>query len=213
MRRRDETRRHTRAPSGRRRQAASRDEAKEETRQALIAAGRAAFTAQGLDAPSLDSICERAGYTRGAFYVHFRDRADFIVAVMEATLHRFMDDVIASGHGGLDLERTVRSFTRAVEDRALPPSAVPAHQILTACARSEDVRKKYVALVEEGVARLTVAVEDGQHAGTVRRDVDARQVATILVGLVLGLQTALDVGVPFDTKAAAAGVLRLLERT
>ncbi|MBM4360960.1 MAG: TetR family transcriptional regulator, partial [Deltaproteobacteria bacterium] len=52
----------------------SRAEASQETRDALIEAGMAAFASEGLDAPSLDSICERAGYTRGAFYVHFKDR-------------------------------------------------------------------------------------------------------------------------------------------
>ena len=55
---------------------------KRETRAALLDAGLAEFAAHGLDTPSLDAICARAGFTRGAFYVHFKDREDFVVAII-----------------------------------------------------------------------------------------------------------------------------------
>jgi AcrR family transcriptional regulator len=45
-----------------------RELAKQETREAVIRAGMAAFTEEGVDLPSLDAICARAGFTRGAFY-------------------------------------------------------------------------------------------------------------------------------------------------
>ena len=50
-----------------------RDAAKKETRSALIRAALKLFHEEGFDGPSLDAICARAGYTRGAFYVHFKD--------------------------------------------------------------------------------------------------------------------------------------------
>src|SRR4051812_40727719 len=61
----------------------TREETKQRTREALVEAGIALFAEQGLDGPSLDAICERAGFTRGAFYVHFRDRDELLQAVME----------------------------------------------------------------------------------------------------------------------------------
>src|SRR5882672_9036667 len=79
----------------------SRDDAKRETREALIAAGVSIFTEQGLDTPSLDAICARAGYTRGAFYVHFKDRDEFIKVVMLETLEGFMNAMIATGDAAL----------------------------------------------------------------------------------------------------------------
>src|SRR4249920_604423 len=91
-----------------------RELAKQETREALIRAGMAAFTEKGVDLPSLDAICARAGYTRGAFYVHFRDRADLLVAVVEHAMTAFMDTVIATGGAGHDLERTIDRFAAAV---------------------------------------------------------------------------------------------------
>src|SRR5437762_11352292 len=73
---------------------ASRRQAMAATREALIDAGMAAFGAEGLDA-SLDGICARAGYTRGAFYVHFRDRDDFLVAIMDRVGEEFLAALFA----------------------------------------------------------------------------------------------------------------------
>src|SRR5580765_489599 len=78
----------------------SRETAKQETREALIRAGMDLFGEQGLDTPSLDAICERAGFTRGAFYVHFRDRDDFLEAVMQETGASFLDAVLGTGDAG-----------------------------------------------------------------------------------------------------------------
>ena len=61
------------------------------TRQALLAGRAAELIEHGLDAPSLDAICARAGFTRGAFYVHFKDRDDFLVAVTDWALSGIVD--------------------------------------------------------------------------------------------------------------------------
>src|SRR4051794_38148701 len=98
----------------------SRDDAKRETREALIAAGVSVFSEEGLDTPSLDSICARAGYTRGAFYVHFKDRDDFIMAVMSEALSSFIDAIIATGDAALDLQKTIDTFVGAVKAGAFP---------------------------------------------------------------------------------------------
>src|SRR5215212_2654399 len=82
------------ATSGPASQPSTREQAKAETREALIMAALDEFAAHGLEAPSLDAICARAGYTRGAFYVHFKDRGDLLIAVVEHALTHFMDSVI-----------------------------------------------------------------------------------------------------------------------
>ena len=73
-----------------------REESKRMTRQALLEAGLEEFVERGLDAPSLDAICARAGFTRGAFYVHFDNREDFIVQLMEWVGLRFLDTIVTA---------------------------------------------------------------------------------------------------------------------
>src|SRR6266545_6764537 len=81
-----------------------REQAKQETREALILAALSEFSERGLSAPSLDAICARAGYTRGAFYVHFADRDELIAAVMEKVTGVLLDALIATGDAAMDLE-------------------------------------------------------------------------------------------------------------
>jgi AcrR family transcriptional regulator len=188
-----------------------RDVAKQETREALIAAGIAAFREEGLDTPSLDSICARAGYTRGAFYVHFKDRDDFQIAVMSSVVQGFLDAMIATGDAALDLQKTIDTFVGAVTTKALPMhGGVPFHQVLASCARSSRIRQRYVEVLREAVARVANAVEEGQGAGTVRKDVAAPHLAMILIGIVSGVQALLELEYPLPFEAAAEDLSKML---
>jgi AcrR family transcriptional regulator len=195
-----------------------REESKAETRDALVRAAAAEFSERGLDAPSLDAICARAGFTRGAFYVHFRDREDLVAAVMERALGAFFDAIIAGG-GADDLERSVRRFEDAVvgiarlrgerRARARVPG-VPFYRVLEACDRSEDLRERFVALLGEAARRVAEATAAGQRAGKVRDDVAPATLAALLVTLALGYVVELEAGMPIDAAAARRALLALV---
>lgn len=195
-------------PSDRR---GARERAKEASREALLRAGLELFAAEGLDAPSLDTICARAGYTRGAFYVHFRDREDFLEAVLGRVLEGYVATIVRTGSPG-DLAATVERFHAALADDGrgdpLSPAGGALHLrlLLDGCRRSEAVRTRFVAGFELAAAALEAVVEDGQGAGAVRADLSPRATARLLVTLVLGLLAVRQTGVAYDE---AAGVLEL----
>jgi len=181
------------------------------TRAKLIEAATELFAEQGLTKPSLDAICERAGYTRGAFYVHFDNRDDLIGAVIEQVMGSFIEAIIAAGEAGADLAMIVRTFTQAVETGAFPfPSSVRSHQVLEACARSETLKHKYVELLNRARTRLTDTVRRGQEAGTIRRDAPPDAVAQLLLATVLGVEVASELSVPYDADAVGELVLAML---
>jgi len=182
----------------------------QETRDALLAAGMALFAEQGLDGPSLDALCARAGFTRGAFYVHVADREDFIVAVMERATATFLDAMVAA-EGGLDVGLVVEAFAAAVGGGGFPVfGQVPLHQALAACARSPRLRARYQALLAEARRRLAQATREGQRRGTIRPDVDAETVSGLLLAVALGVGTLMEFEAPFDAAAHGAAVLALL---
>jgi AcrR family transcriptional regulator len=200
--------------------ASARELSKQETREALLRAAMAEFAEHGLDAPSLDAICARAGFTRGAFYVHFRDREDLVAAVMERVLGAFLDAVVARGEAADErsLAATVERFAAAVAgphdarargDAALSPSdawrapAVPLHQVLAACARSPDLRRRFVSILEEAIRRVANAA---RHEG----QGDADGLAALLVLTALGVRAALDLDLALDVRAVRDAALRLL---
>ncbi len=195
------------------RKTATREETKQQTRAALIDAGIALFASQGLDV-SLDAICDGAGFTRGAFYVHFADRDAFLEVVMERLGAQFLDAVLGvAGDEDAGLAGTAARFFRAVAMNEYPlmrEGGVRPHQLLDACARSPAIRERYVALAEESVARLVKIVRADQRAGRVRDDMDARTIATILLAAIIGVQTMNDLRMPVDLARTGLATLRLL---
>lgn len=202
----------------------ARDAGKQETREALVAAALAEFGERGLDTPSLDAICARAGYTRGAFYVHFRDRDDLVVAAMERVLGAFLDAVIGRGDVAADLEQAVTRFAGLLRATAASPRArrrrgapapltpVPLHRLLEACLRSHAIGEKFVLLLEEAIERLAKTTLASQTAGRVRADLDPAALATILLSLALGVLMALEAGLPIDVDSARRTVVSLFTR-
>lgn len=190
-----------------------REAAKRETRAALIQAGMQEFFERGLDTPSLDAICARAGYTRGAFYVHFKDRDDFVAAVVDTVLGAFLDAIIATEAEGDDLEETVGRFAAALIDGNPligDRGAMRIHQLLDACARSEPIRRQLLVTLNEGIRRVEQAARAGQKAGAVRRDVAVTPLATVLVTLAIGLLQTFQLGLEVDFPTLRTTVLRLL---
>lgn len=190
----------------------ARAAAAKKTRQALVAAATELFAEQGLTGPSLDAICAKAGFTRGAFYVHFKTRDDLIVAVMEQVMGGFIDAIIATGEAGADLATIVRTFGMAVESQAFPlPSAVRPHQVIEACLRSDKLRDAYVEMLDRARERLADTVRRGQEGGRLRADADPDAVAQLLLAAVLGVEMATELRVAYDATAVGELVLGLLE--
>jgi AcrR family transcriptional regulator len=192
---------------------ATRRDAKEATRLALVRAAIDLFTLRGFDGPSLDAICARAGYTRGAFYVHFKDRDELIAAAMRHALDHLLDDVIASGDGGDDIERTVMRFV----DYALQPQPTTGelvgplfHQTLEACRRSEEVRRMFVGVLADAIERVASAADTGQRTARLRTDVSPAEIASLLVILALGARVAMEVELPIDVAGTRDAALQLL---
>jgi TetR/AcrR family transcriptional repressor of nem operon len=190
-----------------------REASKQETRDALIAAATTELAEKGLETASLDAICARAGFTRGAFYVHFRDRDELVVAVVDRLLTKFFDAVIATNDSPEDLERTVKQYVGMVASRAPAVRGTGGwryHHTLAACARSPALRDRYAALQQEAMARVTKAAHAGQRAGRVRKDVPARTLAEILVMLTMGINVMVDLEIPFDLEGGARALGALL---
>src|SRR5580692_333234 len=63
--------------------AVTRTKPAEQRRAELLAAGRALFLAKGIAATSLDDITQRAGASKGLFYLYFASKEDLVLALQE----------------------------------------------------------------------------------------------------------------------------------
>jgi len=190
----------------------TRNESKQETREALLRAGIEAFSVQGVDVPSLDAICAKAGYTRGAFYVHFRDRDDFLLATIDKLLVDFINQVIASGEYGEDLVKTVDLFINIAEKRrllALVGGSVRLRVLLEAGGRSPEVKERLAALLQEANSRLQTSTREAQAAGTLRDDLNTAHVASLMIASAVGMIVLTEAGVKLSVRGMRETVHRL----
>lgn len=61
----------------------------EETRARILEAAVKQFAIHGYNAASVDSICEQAGVSKGAFYHHFKTKQDVFLALLDGWLQTF----------------------------------------------------------------------------------------------------------------------------
>jgi TetR/AcrR family transcriptional regulator, transcriptional repressor for nem operon len=97
----------------------------EQRRAELLAAGQALFLAKGIAGTSLDDITQRAGVSKGLFYLYFASKEDLVLALRE----QFSRDLAAR----------MRAAAEAVPVGPVPAGAVPATgwaARLDACVRA-----------------------------------------------------------------------------
>lgn len=130
------------------------------TRAALLKAALETFAEQGYHASSIEQICERAGFTRGAFYSNFSSKDELFLALFDE-------------HS----ERTVARIAAAVD--ALPAEDFTPAGLAALAARIEpDERDWYLVTTEFTL----YAIRDRQAAWVLARH-DARLRAEIARGL------------------------------
>jgi len=197
---------------------------KQETRAALIEAALVEFALKGFDSPSLDAICARAGYTRGAFYVHFDSRDGLVAAAMEWVLGRVLDAVIGAEGSEPGLRETVARYvtlaTQGRDDRdarspverigqgLLPPLHV--HHFLEACERSPDLLRRFRTILAQARERVAGVVVREQAAGHANPAIAPEELSTLLILLALGLRVAADIGLPLGVESARDALLALI---
>lgn len=191
----------------------SRRDRQRQTREAIILAARASFARDGYHGARLDEIARAAGFSKGAVYSNFANKAELFLAIMDmnieqslATGGRVLFEVpSAELTDDSDAARSVRNFALAT----LEFVAVAARdEVLSAeVARRIDLQVLGYAAVAE--AARAARAERGE---AVDDDLDAEQVGALLSALYQGAAVLRIAGSSaFDGDLLKAGRARLLQ--
>src|SRR5512139_646545 len=74
----------------------ARSARREVTRQRVLDAAREVFAERGVIGGTVEDICEAAGFTRGAFYSNFADKADVVRALLAREHGRLLEHLDAT---------------------------------------------------------------------------------------------------------------------
>jgi TetR/AcrR family transcriptional repressor of nem operon len=162
------------------------------TREKLLSAAFEEIYRRGFQAASLDTILDKAGVTKGALYHHFPDK--------RALGHAVVDDMVTDlllerWLGVLERQRgdPVSALRGMLKERA---ARLSDHEVELGCPLNnlaqemspldEPFRRRVSATFDRWIEGFTRLLKQGQAEGSVRRDLDARKVATFLVAAIEG---------------------------
>ncbi|MFC9705563.1 TetR/AcrR family transcriptional regulator [Streptomyces sp. NPDC056943] len=137
------------------------------TRAALLKAALEAFAEHGFHATTIEQICERAGYTRGAYYSNFASKEELFLALFDE-------------HS----DRTVRRLADAID--ALTAEEYTLARLAELASRIEPDERDWYLVTTEFTLH---AIRDRQAAWVLARH-DERLRAEIARGLTLVLRRA-----------------------
>ncbi|HEU0101739.1 MAG TPA: TetR/AcrR family transcriptional regulator [Mycobacteriales bacterium] len=101
-----------------------------QTRERLLAAALDVFAERGLNGATVEEICERAGFTRGAFYSNYASKDELLVALYSRQSSRLLNAI----------SRVVQAHADRVGDPAVPALSLPEVAVALLRAIPQDKR-------------------------------------------------------------------------
>ncbi len=165
---------------------------REATRQRVLDAAREVFAERGVIGGTVEDICERAGFTRGAFYSNFADKDDVIDALVEREQNRLLDHL--EGIFG-DVGREIAAATdlhevlAAIIDRVM--RAVPMDREISLvqaelenfAIRRPALAGRFLAINRRFRARIAVFIADAMTSNGRELLVDPELLTEALIGV------------------------------
>jgi TetR/AcrR family fatty acid metabolism transcriptional regulator len=161
---------------------------RDETHERLLDAAAAVLARSGFDRATVDDIVREAGFSKGAFYVHFESKEDLFWALLEGRISRQLEAFRESVDYSQPLSHSVRTILNAVfglvrEDPLWAPLYLEfgAH-----AAHNEMVRRRLASMYERWRQVIVGILSASREAGRMRSDPDLEFMATLLVATVEG---------------------------
>jgi TetR/AcrR family transcriptional regulator, transcriptional repressor of aconitase len=193
----------------------TRAEQQAETRARLLEAGAEAFAAHGFEGASIDHITELAGYTRGAFYSNFADKAELLLELSATRMEAFaaaLPDILAARE-----DDQIGEAARWLVGQDPPVEVLLLVELARLRAGNPDVAELLTGFVEGSLGFVDEVLEAAPDQPAPTTEAGRTALPQALLSAVLGLSLLRHLGVDVDARTVElllAGVLHspLLDR-
>jgi AcrR family transcriptional regulator len=156
------------------------------TRARLLEGALDVFAERGFHGASVEDICDRAGFTRGAFYSNFASKDELVLALFQATTDRLLEQIAALLPGLADQPGTLLDAVLGLLDDAAPDQR-QWHLISTEftlhALRNPEAATALNQQRKMFRERLTALVEQISDAGELRMNVPPEQFVRLVIAL------------------------------
>ncbi len=180
------------------------------TRDRLLQAAAEVFAERGYEGAAVSDIARRAGFTTGAIYSRFRDKAELLLEVVRGALEAEQSAAVSAASAGIyeELGDRFSTFAAPLLDESGQRDRNLVFEAHAAARRNPDVGAMLSDFQRQQFAALTQLVQDAQDQGEVANGVDPAVVAALFMSIPLGLVMLELTGVDLpgaDAWAALAG--------
>lgn len=191
--------------------AGKREQRKQETKKAIMAAAVKLFGQNGFEKTSIEALAREAGIGKGTVYSYFQTKGDILYAFCEQELEYFHKELASKTTEKtslLDQMVTIylREFSQVTKDRAF--GRLFLQQTLFP---PEGEGKNYELLDNKWLELLYSLFEKAQQRGELRRDIDLLYVAGHFYALYI-LATSVWYSDRFTTDEIEPGMRRLFQQ-
>jgi AcrR family transcriptional regulator len=159
------------------------------TRERILAAAAEVFAERGYEGAAVSDIARRAGFTTGAIYGRFRDKAELLLEVVRGVLESQQEAAVVAAQGaeGGDLPARFAELVGEFVDADRAASRALVLEAHVAARRDETVGELLRSFQSERLDALSAFVADAQSRGEVAAGLDPTTVATLFLAIPLGV--------------------------
>ena len=158
------------------------------TRDRILAAAAEVFAERGYEGAAVSDIARRAGFTTGAIYGRFRDKAEVLLEVVRGVLEDQQEAaVLAAQAGNGDMSSRFAELVGEFVDTNREASRALVLEAHVAARRDDTVGELLRSFQKERLDGLSALVADAQSRGEIAAELDPATVATLFLAIPLGI--------------------------
>lgn len=161
---------------------------REETRDRLLKAAFGVFARNGYERATVDEIVREAGFSKGAFYVHFSSKEDLFWEMFEDRAKELQGAFLEVVHPEATLRANIRSLLAAIFEIEQQDPEWPATftEFLAHAGRNPEVRDRLARIFESWHWFIGEMLKFSREAGHVRTDMEIDFLARAVIALIHG---------------------------
>jgi len=185
----------------------------QESYRRLMEASNKVFARHGYVNASIDMLTKEAGYTKGTFYLHFANKEEFFLTLMEAKLEAFKEHFLPLLHIDEPMEKWIDRGIALFYEISTEENWIPIYFEFCANAiRNESVKERMSAYYREWIDMISMVLQKGVHMKQLPEDLDTNKMAASIVAILDGYNMQRSIaGSSIDPKALAQIIKGLLK--
>lgn len=167
--------------------AAKKRRSRGDTRQRLLDSALAVFARNGYERATVDEVVREAGFSKGAFYVHFESKEDLFWELLQERIDKQQEmfrNAIDASLSVVENEKRILQVAFDAHEDPLGPAVFlefAAHGM-----RNPRVQERLSEMYSRWHSFVMKSLEDGRAMGFVREDVDLSLLASAIMAVMEG---------------------------